>query len=603
MAEQAEVKIVTVDAVQSLADLKEAIKKAKEGLDGMDIGSKNYQKQLAELIKMQALLRNAMNATTLEEEDQAKALDDMKKAADGTGESYNALVKKMADLTRAFRATGDAAKRVELGAEINKINSQLKEMDAMRGNFQRNVGDYFNQTSAAMKSVIKDLPSALDKVKGPLRDIEGTMGLMGKHPILGIIGLLAPLIAEIAKGIKENEGALKSVNKAMEALDPLMQFFENILDKVVNLVVDLIGKASAFVQSNGIINQIIKGVMGVGNAILQFVIAPFKGIVEAIKVFKEQGVKGIGEAAKAFGREMKSGVSFKENFQTGQTVADTLISGMSSQASKKKAVEAGKQVGKSFADGMYEAAMRGLRRAEANEAIARAQKDFYDVLAQMLSDADEEWSEQFSAETAAMFQENLDALKAYTDEEAALHAKSVKDAEEAAKRKVAAMDAFASGTADLLDAIADAYESNGELTEKEEKRVKNLRIAAATINMLQGAVTAFATAQELGPIAGPIVGAINAAAVVATGIANIAKIKSTNVSRDSAPSSSGADTGAASVQAPSLPETVPTTTVVNGAKTETALNNAAKDRKVYLVYSEAEAMGEQVAVTESESSF
>ena len=603
MAEQAEVKIVTVDAVQSLADLKEAIKKAKEGLDGMDIGSKNYQKQLAELIKMQALLRNAMNATTLEEEDQAKALDDMKKAADGTGESYNALVKKMADLTRAFRATGDAAKRVELGAEINKINSQLKEMDAMRGNFQRNVGDYFNQTSAAMKSVIKDLPSALDKVKGPLRDIEGTMGLMGKHPILGILGLLAPLIAEIAKGIKENDGALKSVNKAMEALDPLMKFFENILDKVVNLVVDLIGKASAFVQSNGIINQIIKGVMGVGNAILQFVIAPFKGIVEAIKVFKEQGVKGIGDAAKAFGREMKSGVSFKENFQTGQTVADTLISGMSSQASKKKAVEAGKQVGKSFADGMYEAAMRGLRRAEANEAIARAQKDFYDVLAQMLSDADEEWSEQFAAETAAMFQENLDALKAYTDEEAALHAKSVKDAEEAAKRKVAAMDAFATGTADLLDAIADAYESNGELTEKEEKRVKNLRIAAATINMLQGAVTAFATAQQLGPIAGPIVGAINAAAVVATGIANIAKIKSTNVSRDSAPSSSGADTGAASVQAPSLPETVPTTTVVNGAKTETALNNAAKDRKVYLVYSEAEAMGEQVAVTESESSF
>lgn len=603
MAEQAEVKIVTVDAVQSLADLKEAIKKAKEGLDGMDIGSKNYQKQLAELIKMQALLRNAMNATTLEEEDQAKALDDMKKAADGTGESYNALVKKMADLTRAFRATGDAAKRVELGDQIREINDQLKQMDAMRGNFQRNVGDYFNQVTAPLKEVIKDLPSGLNLIKQPMDDVTKSLGLMGKQPILGILGLLAPLISEIAKGIKENDGALKSVNKAMEALDPLMQFFENILDKVVNLVVDLIGKASAFVQSNGIINQIIKGVMGVGNAILQFVIAPFKGIVEAIKVFKEQGVKGIGEAAKAFGREVKSGVSFKENFQTGQTVADTLISGMSSQASKKKAVEAGKQVGKSFADGMYEAAMRGLRRAEANEAIARAQKDFYDVLAQMLSDADEEWSEQFAAETAAMFQENLDALKAYTDEEAALHAKSVKDAEEAAKRKVAAMDAFASGTADLLGAIADAYESNGELTEKEEKRVKNLRIAAATINMLQGAVTAFATAQELGPIAGPIVGAINAAAVVATGIANIAKIKSTNVSRDSAPSSSGADTGAASVQAPSLPETVPTTTVVNGAKTETALNNAAKDRKVYLVYSEAEAMGEQVAVTESESSF
>ena len=603
MAEQAEVKIVTVDAVQSLADLRDAIKKAKEGLEGMSIGSKEYKEQLDQLLKMQSLLRNAMNASTKSEEDQAKALEDMKKAAEGAEDSYNGLVKKMADLTREFRATGDAAKRVQLGDQIREINDQLKRMDAMRGNFQRNVGDYFNQVTAPLKEVIKDLPSGLNLIKQPMDDVTKTLGLMGKQPILGILGLLAPLISEIAQGIKENDGALKSVNKAMEALDPLMQFFENILDKVVNLVVDLIGKASAFVQSNGIINQIIKGVMGVGNAILQFVIAPFKGIVEAIKVFKEQGVKGIGDAARAFGREMKSGVSFKENFQTGQTVADTLISGMSSQASKKKAVEAGKQVGKSFADGMYEAAMQGLRRAEANEAIERAKKDFYDALAGMLDEADEEWVKLFTAETDAEFQANLEALKAYTDEEAALHAKSVKDAEEAAKRKVAAMDAFATGTADLLDAIADAYESNGELTEKEEKRVKNLRIAAATINMLQGAVTAFATAQELGPIAGPIVGAINAAAVVATGIANIAKIKSTNVSRDSAPSSSGADTGAAAVQAPSLPEAVPTTTVVNGAKTETALNNAAKDRKVYLVYSEAEAMGEQVAVTEAESSF
>ena len=603
MAEQAEVKIVTVDAVQSLADLRDAIKKAKEGLEGMSIGSKDYKEQLDQLLKMQSLLRNAMNASTKSEEDQAKALEDMKKAADGAEDSYNGLVKKMADLTREFRATGDAAKRVQLGDQIREINDQLKQMDAMRGNFQRNVGDYFNQVTAPLKDIIKDLPSGLNLIKQPMDDVTKSLGLMGKQPILGILGLLAPLISQIATGIKENDGALKSVNKAMEALDPLMQFFENILDKVVNLVVDLIGKASAFVQSNGIINQIIKGVMGVGNAILQFVIAPFKGIVEAIKVFKEQGVKGIGEAAKAFGREMKSGVSFKENFQTGQTVADTLISGMSSQASKKKAVEAGKQVGKSFADGMYEAAIRGLRRAEANEAIERAKKDFYDALAGMLDEADEEWAKLFTAETDAEFQANLEALKAYTDEEAALHAKSVKDAEEAAKRKVAAMDAFATGTADLLDAIADAYESNGELTEKEEKRVKNLRIAAATINMLQGAVTAFATAQELGPIAGPIVGAINAAAVVATGIANIAKIKSTNVSRDSAPSSSGADTGAGTVQAPSLPEAVPTTTVVNGAKTETALNNAAKDRKVYLVYSEAEAMGEQVAVTEAESSF
>ena len=190
------------------------------------------------------------------------------------------------------------------------------------------------------------------------------------------------------------------------------------------------------------------------------------------------------------------------------------------------------------------------------------------------------------------------------DAEKAIQEQAVKDAEQAAQKKIAAMQGFASGTADLLDAIADAYESNGELSEKEEKRVKNLRIAAATISMLQGAVTAYASAQSLGVPMGPIVGAINAAAVVATGLANIAKIKATNVSRDSAPSTNAPATATpAAVQAPALETAVPTTTVVNGASTETALNNAARPQKVYLVESEQQAMGTRVQTVQDEVTF
>jgi len=59
---------------------------------------------------------------------------------------------------------------------------------------------------------------------------------------------------------------------------------------------------------------------------------------------------------------------------------------------------------------------------------------------------------------------------------------------------------------------------------KEFERQKKLRIASATIDMIQGAVTAFATAFQLGPIAGPIVGGILSAAVLAFGAVNIANI-------------------------------------------------------------------------------
>ena len=60
---------------------------------------------------------------------------------------------------------------------------------------------------------------------------------------------------------------------------------------------------------------------------------------------------------------------------------------------------------------------------------------------------------------------------------------------------------------------------------KEFEKQKKLRIISATIDMIQGAVTAFASAFQLGPIAGPIVGGILAATVTAFGLANIAKIK------------------------------------------------------------------------------
>ena len=283
--EQAKVNIVTVDAVTNLNELRETIANAKKALNEMAIGSEDYRKQLVELDKAQNLLKNAVNGTTATEEDYTKALE-------GTSKTYNTLVKQMADMKKELRnidvSTEAGAKAFDaLAGRIASVNQELKDMDAKKGDFGRNVGDYFNQVTVPLKDIIRDLPSGLNAIKKPMDDVTKSLGLMGKQPILGILGLLAPLISEVATGIKENDGALKSVNKAMQALDPLMQFFESILDKVVNLVVDLIDKASAFVSSNGIINKVIQGVMGVGNAILQFVIAPFKGIAAAIKVFEE----------------------------------------------------------------------------------------------------------------------------------------------------------------------------------------------------------------------------------------------------------------------------------------------------------------------------
>lgn len=580
MAEQVDVKIITVDAVNNLADLKKAIKDAKDNLATMNLGSKEYQKQLKEVIEGQNLLRAAMNGTTA-------TAEHLKDAVDEEGQSYNALVNQMANLTRAFRATTDEAERADLGGRIKEINDQLKEMDAMRGNFQRNVGDYFNQVTAPLKSVIQDLPSGLNAIKQPMDDVTKSLSLMGKQPILGILGLLAPLISDIAKGLKDNETAMAGIKKLMDSLKPVMDFFSGILENVVVYVGDLINQAATFLGSSGIFNQIVKGVMGVGNAILQFVIAPFKAVGAAVKVFKEQGIKGIGDAARAMNEEFNKGIAFKQNFQSGQAVAEAIVAGAKSK-------KPGKEVGKAVKEDIEEE----LLKADDLEKIW--EKAMNKMLTKMREkNAFENEMQGVLDEQQALIDAEVEQYIAALEDEAKaeqiVRETEVKMAKEAAKQKMDTMTAYASGVSGLTSSLADILENEG-------KEAKNLRIAAATIDMISGAVTAFSTAQQLGPIAGPIVGAINAAAVVASGLANIAKIRSTNVSKNSTPSTNAPETPA-TVSAPVLETAVPTTTVVNGASTEAALNRASEPQKVYILQSDIEAAGDTSRVQVAESSF
>lgn len=159
-----------------------------------------------------------------------------------------------------------------------------------------------------------------------------------------------------------------------------------------------------------------------------------------------------------------------------------------------------------------------------------------------------------------------------------------------------------SGVSALLGSIADMYEADGEVSRKEAQRIKNLRVASATIDMLQGATTAYSTAQVLGPPMGPIVGAINAAAVVASGLANIQKIKATDASGTSS-ASTAAPVIPATVSAPTVTPEVQTVANLTGAAEEDRLNRMAKDHRVYILSSDLEADRDAVRARVAETTF
>ena len=167
---------------------------------------------------------------------------------------------------------------------------------------------------------------------------------------------------------------------------------------------------------------------------------------------------------------------------------------------------------------------------------------------------------------------------------------------------VAVTVAGAQAMSGVLGSIADMYEQEGEQNEKATKKAKNLRIAGATMDMLGGLVSAWTSALNPANAGLTIWGQIamatlTSATILASGIANIAKIRNTDTSGNSA--SGGGGVGAV-VNPPAIVQQVPVTRTLTGVAEEERLNQA---QRVYVVYDDIAQVGRKVEVTENEATF
>ena len=130
-------RVETQGSERTVKSLKDEISALKDALLNTEQGTQKYDDIVKQLRQDQDDLTRVINAG--------------KKDVEALEGSYNYLVKTMAELKKEWRATTDEVKRNQLGKEIDNINSQLKEMDASIGNYQRNVGNYTESFSDAMK--------------------------------------------------------------------------------------------------------------------------------------------------------------------------------------------------------------------------------------------------------------------------------------------------------------------------------------------------------------------------------------------------------------------------------------------------------------------
>lgn len=168
----------------------------------------------------------------------------------------------------------------------------------------------------------------------------------------------------------------------------------------------------------------------------------------------------------------------------------------------------------------------------------------------------------------------------------------------AASTIVRVLSSSANAMGNILGSIADMYEQEGEANQEAMEKAKNLRIAGATMDMLGGVVAALSGlfTTKSGPWDIVLAG-IQAATILASGIANISKIKQTDVSGKRSGGTSGTS---AIVSAPAIVQQVPITRTLTGVAEEERLNQASR---VYVVYDDIAQVGRKVEVTETETTF
>ena len=576
-------KVSTGEAVKSVNDLKDNIKMLKTSLGELEIGTEAYQNTLDELKVNQNALKDAMYATS-------SSMDDVAKSATGASKSYNSLVHQMASLKEEWRATNDEARRNELGEQIAKINTELKEMDASVGNFQRNVGNYESGVTGLVAkfdqwgATLKQLPPTLGSTKEAIGKVGETMQLVGKNPVLGIIGLVVPIIMKITDALKENETAMSGVKKVMDLLNPVFEFLNGILEKVAEGFVKIVEKVASLVGGNGWFDKAITSITGVGNVMIQHMLTPIKVLIEAFTglgnvmkdVFTGQWGKVKEDAKNAWEgikEVFKEGFSFKQNFETGKEWGKQFLAGV--KTNHKEAEEAGEVIAQEVT--------KPIKRDKKTIAVIRKEEQ----------SAEEKFTQKMQDEWKKRTEANIQAEKIAREE-----------AEKTRLGRIASMDAVASSTSAILSSIADMYEQDGEVTKKEAKKIKRLRIASATIDMLQGAVTAFTSAMSLPFPYNLVAGGTSATAVLAMGAMNINKIKSTNFESGEGADITGASSSlGASVSAPSVETPLTNTRNVTSASEEDRLNRMASSQRVYILQSDIEASGHQSKVQVAESSF
>lgn len=663
------IQISTEKSVKNVNELREYIQGLKRALNDENATAQQNAKTAELLREAQGALHDAMYKTTKTAADYKKEVDsiidaegNLIKNNEFQTASYNDLVHVLANLKSAWRSTTDEAERAVLTEQIDKVNSKLKVMDASVGTFSRNVGNYTNQVSEWGQKMQSGFSATAGKAKtliNPIANVTAGFKAMSATPAVAVLGLIANALTRVTDGMNSTANGTAQLNRVLSAFKPIGDAFKRGLQDIGiqvgnlgNKIIDLLDKYDLLserarqrikmqedlsaltmaqlenIKTEADLERDAAAFRDMMNDKENYTLEQRKKYYEEYRLTTLAIYKNRKELAEAAYRAEKAehdlaGDNYKDLEKLNRLYAESVRAAADlSNAERTMRRErdrvlkedttpvpkadpgAAKQVGIEMGEAIGEGIDEGLALHEVDLSRLDA---FIDPALQARIEA-----EQKAAEEKAIIDEAMaDQEAAVLDEIDALwedfEARRDDDLERERVRKQGMIDAayaYAGAVSSILGSISDALDASAAGSEKHAKEIKNLRIAAAIIDTIAGAVKAYTAALAL-PIGGIPLAIANAAVVTAAGMAQVAKIRNTNISRSSGSASASTTTTAApaATPPPAVPQTAQQSAIVRNAYNTERLNDRMADQRVYILQSDLEASGRQVAVRQAESTF
>lgn len=626
------------------ARIKQITKDYDEGRMAVDDYNQELQENLEELQKLrteQGDVRSSLNAST-------KAL----LSAKG---SYVEMSQTLGQLRNAYRQLSkeqrDGAVGTEMLGQIKTLDAELKDVDASMGNFQRNVGGYeeaLKQVLPPQAGLIVDLgklsvegggiPSLFTGMKNSIVGMTKAAIAFIATPLgMVLTALAAAAGAAFALFNARNKEIEKQAEASAKALERQKEQMERF-DLEISREVELLRADGKEQEANALARRSVTDAMNKAQQAVDEYREKYNQMSAKEQKANTETLKGYEDALQAridaweeviHEDEVRRRTELREEREQSEKLKEEWAK---AAAEKQRIAEetnaAIREANAAFRD---ETALMQAELGAGTQSgdLALAQEQFRQELAAFEAMVDEKqiteelamerrklMLEQYGQEITEiqaryLKQENDQLLKAL-DEEMAAEFEADKDrvSQELknSKKRQKIADAEYKHKQMITQQTGALLQAGAQLAGESTAVGKAMAVAATTISTYQAAQAAYQSAfMPVPTYASPVLGAINMAAAIALGLANIKSILSVDSSGGTGYGSSSSSGAAVSTPAvvtpPAVVQEVETVRSLTGASEEERLNQMASDQRVYLVYSDVEQAGRRVQVQQSETSF